>query len=101
LVETADHRGALALVDFVVKTKTDNFIASSVYTAGPHHAVFSLSLTNVYKDDFTGSADFARVEGIPVRILWARYWRAWSGQECRVLQLPNSVPLLAVAQPAS
>ena len=43
--------------------------ASSVYTAGPHHALFSLSLTDVYRADFGYSTDFARIEGLPVSIM--------------------------------
>lgn len=41
--------------------------ASSAYTAGPHHALFSLSLSSIYKQDvLSGSTDFLRVDGIPV-----------------------------------
>lgn len=40
--------------------------ASSVYTAGPHHALFSLSLTDVYRTDYGMSTDFAKIEGLPV-----------------------------------
>lgn len=36
-------------------------------TAGPHHALFSLSLTDVYRAPFGFGADMARVEGLPVR----------------------------------
>lgn len=39
--------------------------ASSVYTAGPHHALFSLSLTDAYRADYGFQTDFARVEGLP------------------------------------
>ena len=48
LVETHDGRGAVVVVDFVVDTGFMDLPASSVYTAGPHHALFSLSLTDVY-----------------------------------------------------
>lgn len=66
LTETHDRRGAVAIVDYVAKT-TDYFqiTTSSVYVAGPHHAIFSLSLTNVFKDPFGITADFSKVEGIP------------------------------------
>lgn len=44
-----------------------NLPASSVYTAGPHHALFSLSLTGVYHADYGFSTDFAKIESLPVR----------------------------------
>jgi len=41
--------------------------ASSAYTAGPHHAMFSLSLSSIYKQDvLSSSTDFLRVDGVPV-----------------------------------
>jgi hypothetical protein len=41
--------------------------ASSAYSAGPHHALFSQSLSSIYKQDvLSGSTDFLRVDGIPV-----------------------------------
>jgi hypothetical protein len=43
--------------------------ASSAYTAGPHHAMFSLSLSSIYKQDVLSSGtDFLRVDGVPVSI---------------------------------
>ncbi|PNW71630.1 hypothetical protein CHLRE_16g662250v5 [Chlamydomonas reinhardtii] len=65
LVETHDGRGAVVVVDFVVDTGFMDLPASSVYTAGPHHALFSLSLTDVYHSEFGTTTDFARVEGVP------------------------------------
>jgi hypothetical protein len=42
--------------------------ASSAYSAGPHHALFSQSLSSIYKQDvLSGSTDFLRVDGVPVR----------------------------------
>jgi hypothetical protein len=42
--------------------------ASSAYTAGPHHSLFSLSLPSLFKQDvLSASTDFLRVDGIPVR----------------------------------
>lgn len=44
--------------------------ASSAYTAGPHHAMFSLSLSSIYKQDALSSGtDFLRVDGVPVSVL--------------------------------
>lgn len=41
--------------------------ASSAYTAGPQHAMFSLSLSSIYKQDVLSSGtDFLRVDGVPV-----------------------------------
>jgi hypothetical protein len=41
--------------------------ASSAYSAGPHHAMFSLSLSSIYKQDVLSSGtDFLRVDGVPV-----------------------------------
>ncbi|KAG2489020.1 hypothetical protein HYH03_012458 [Edaphochlamys debaryana] len=65
LVETHDGRGAVIIVDFVVQTGFMDLPASSVYSAGPHHALFSLSLTDVYHSEFGTTTDFARVEGVP------------------------------------
>lgn len=62
LLETHDGTGAIIIVDFVVN---NNLPASSVYTAGPHHALFSLSLTDVYHADYGFSTDFAKIEGLP------------------------------------
>jgi hypothetical protein len=40
--------------------------ASSVFTAGPHQALFSLSLNNVYRQENIGAAtDFTRIEAVP------------------------------------
>ncbi|GFR45937.1 hypothetical protein Agub_g7400, partial [Astrephomene gubernaculifera] len=65
LVETHDGRGAVVIVDYSVDAGFMALPASSVYTAGPHHALFSLSLTNVFHTDFGTTTDFARVEGVP------------------------------------
>jgi hypothetical protein len=41
--------------------------ASSAYTAGPQHAMFSLSLSSIYKQDVLSSGtDFLRVDAVPV-----------------------------------
>ncbi|GIL90755.1 hypothetical protein Vretimale_16851 [Volvox reticuliferus] len=66
LVETHDGRGALVIVDFSVDTgMTMPLYAASVYAAGPHHALFSLSLTNVYVGMMGSTTDFTRLEGLP------------------------------------
>lgn len=62
LLETHDGTGAIVIVDYIVN---NNLPASSVYTAGPHHALFSLSLTDVYHADYGFSTDFAKIEGLP------------------------------------
>lgn len=67
MVETHDGAGAVIIVDFVVRTGFMDLPASSVYTAGPHHALFSLSMTSVARSDLSSSTDFARIEGVPVR----------------------------------
>mmetsp|Transcript_15969 Transcript_15969/g.34497 ORF Transcript_15969/g.34497 Transcript_15969/m.34497 type:complete len:890 (+) Transcript_15969:138-2807(+) len=65
LMETHDGTGAIVIVDFLIDNGFMDIPASSVYTAGPHHALFSLSLTDVYRADFGFSTDFARIEGLP------------------------------------
>ena len=41
--------------------------ASAAYTAGPRHALFGLTLGNIWRQDAMSSAsDFMRVEGVPV-----------------------------------
>ena len=67
LLSTQDGTGAIVIVDFLINNGYMDIPASSVYTAGPHHALFSLSLTDVYRADFGFSTDFARIEGLPVR----------------------------------
>ncbi|GLI71589.1 hypothetical protein VaNZ11_016826 [Volvox africanus] len=65
LVETHDGRGALVIVDFSVDTgMMMPLYAASVYAAGPHHALFSLSLTNVYVGMMGSTTDFTRLEGL-------------------------------------
>lgn len=42
--------------------------ASSAYTSGPRHRLFSLTLNNIYRQDLVSSAsDFTKIEGVPVR----------------------------------
>eukprot|EP00197_Chlamydomonas_leiostraca_P003012 CAMPEP_0202867564 /NCGR_PEP_ID=MMETSP1391-20130828/9502_1 /ASSEMBLY_ACC=CAM_ASM_000867 /TAXON_ID=1034604 /ORGANISM="Chlamydomonas leiostraca, Strain SAG 11-49" /LENGTH=890 /DNA_ID=CAMNT_0049547617 /DNA_START=70 /DNA_END=2742 /DNA_ORIENTATION=- len=65
LLQTHDGSGAIIIVDFLINNGYMDIPASSVYTAGPHHALFSLSLTDVYHADFGFGTDFARVEGLP------------------------------------
>eukprot|EP00201_Polytomella_parva_P016140 CAMPEP_0175072082 /NCGR_PEP_ID=MMETSP0052_2-20121109/19671_1 /TAXON_ID=51329 ORGANISM="Polytomella parva, Strain SAG 63-3" /NCGR_SAMPLE_ID=MMETSP0052_2 /ASSEMBLY_ACC=CAM_ASM_000194 /LENGTH=978 /DNA_ID=CAMNT_0016339465 /DNA_START=262 /DNA_END=3198 /DNA_ORIENTATION=+ len=69
LMETHDGKGAVVVVDFVSDSGSSSSAssgsASSMYTAGPHHAVFSLSLTNVHRSDFGFGTDLTRIEGIP------------------------------------
>lgn len=66
LLESHDGQGALVIVDYLVKTPLGNLQASSAYTAGPHHAMFSLSLSSIYKQDVLSSGtDFLRVDGVP------------------------------------
>eukprot|EP00879_Flechtneria_rotunda_P009745 GHRR01010194.1.p1 GENE.GHRR01010194.1~~GHRR01010194.1.p1 ORF type:complete len:606 (+),score=150.47 GHRR01010194.1:219-2036(+) len=66
LLETHDGEGALVIVDYLVKTGMGNLQASSAYTAGPHHALFSVSLSSIYKQDaLSSSTDFLRVDGVP------------------------------------
>lgn len=45
---------------------TQDVVASSVFMSGPHHAMFSLALADVYHADFGYDVDFSKVEGIPV-----------------------------------
>ena len=66
ILSTQDGTGAIIIVDFKINNGFMDIPASSVYTAGPHHALFSLSLTDVYKADFGFVTDFARIEGLPV-----------------------------------
>lgn len=68
LMETHDGTGAIVIVDFLINNGFMDIPASSVYTAGPHHALFSLSLTDVFHADFGMSTDFAKVEGLPVSL---------------------------------
>uniref|UniRef100_A0A383W6M8 VPS10 domain-containing protein n=1 Tax=Tetradesmus obliquus TaxID=3088 RepID=A0A383W6M8_TETOB len=66
LLETHDNAGAIVIVDYMVKMPMGNLQASSAYSAGPHHALFSQSLSSIYKQDvLSGSTDFLRVDGIP------------------------------------
>ncbi|GAX79116.1 hypothetical protein CEUSTIGMA_g6556.t1 [Chlamydomonas eustigma] len=65
LLATQDGTGAIIIVDFLINNGMMDIPASSVYTAGPHHALFSLSLTDVYRANFGFSTDFARIEGLP------------------------------------
>jgi len=66
ILSTQDGTGAVIIVSFKINNGHMEIPASSVYTAGPHHALFSLSLTDVYKADFGFMTDFARIEGLPV-----------------------------------
>eukprot|EP00878_Enallax_costatus_P010257 GHUV01010707.1.p1 GENE.GHUV01010707.1~~GHUV01010707.1.p1 ORF type:complete len:710 (+),score=160.81 GHUV01010707.1:152-2131(+) len=66
LLETHDFQGAIVIVDYLVKTMMGNLQASSAYTAGPQHSLFSVSLSSIYKQDvLSGSTDFLRVDGVP------------------------------------
>ena len=68
LLETHDGRGAVVIVDYLVRRAMTMMRVSSAYSAGPRHELFSLSLPNVYRQDATSAAsDFMRVEGVPVR----------------------------------
>eukprot|EP00983_Pelagomonas_calceolata_P092330 1157652-Pelagomonas_calceolata.AAC.14 len=40
--------------------------------SGPHHALFSLSLADVYHADFGLATDFSKIEGLPVSTLCMR-----------------------------
>ncbi len=66
MIATRDGTGAIIIVDFVINNGMMDIPASSVYTAGPHHALFSMSLSNVYRDAFGFSTDFAPIEALPV-----------------------------------
>lgn len=72
--------------------------ASSAYTAGPHHALFSLSLSSIYKQDvLSGSTDFLRVDGIPVST-WACLQ---AGRKAPLLACSDAVHELSAARKAS
>mmetsp|Transcript_3363 Transcript_3363/g.9396 ORF Transcript_3363/g.9396 Transcript_3363/m.9396 type:complete len:1023 (-) Transcript_3363:787-3855(-) len=65
LLATQDGTGAVVIADFVMKSGYEKVLASSVYTAGPHHALFSLSLPDVYRAAGGYLSDFVSVEGLP------------------------------------
>lgn len=66
LVETQDGAGAIAIVNFLFKApNSPDMAASNAYNAGPHHALFSLSLTNINKPDSYRSSDFMTVQALP------------------------------------
>ena len=69
-MEAHDGLGAIVIVDFMINTGFGLDVpASSVYTAGPHHALFSLSMTDVYHADYGFATDFSRIEAVPVCVL--------------------------------
>jgi hypothetical protein len=96
LVETHDARGTIVVVDYRLQAPSPgggggggggpggggggpgggpggggggpDLRAAAAYTAGPRHAVFSLSLANIYARDgaaAVGTSDLARIEGVP------------------------------------
>lgn len=66
LLELQGGKGTIAIVDYEVKTSMGNVPASSVYTAGPNQALFSLSLRNIYRQETSSvSSDFTKIEGLP------------------------------------
>ena len=70
LVESHDRHSVLAVVDYAVHTAAGDLPATSVYTAGPNQALFSLTLPNVYRqNDNSLTSDFTRIDGVPVMSL--------------------------------
>ncbi|KAL6759447.1 hypothetical protein V8C86DRAFT_2572580 [Haematococcus lacustris] len=65
LLETHDGTGALVIVNFLINNGVFDIPAASVYSAGPHHALFSLSLTDVYHQSGGVSTDFSKVDSLP------------------------------------
>ncbi|KAG1664895.1 hypothetical protein FOA52_006241 [Chlamydomonas sp. UWO 241] len=66
MLTTHDSTGVQIIVDFKVGGgKGPSLFASSVYTAGPRDAIYTLSLTNVYRAPMGMGSDYARVEGLP------------------------------------
>lgn len=66
LMETHDGEGAVVVVDYMTRAPSGYLRGSSAFTAGPHHALFSLSLTSIYRADaLSAASDFMRVDGIP------------------------------------
>lgn len=71
LMETHDGNGTIIIVDYLQKSMIGNIQASSAYTAGPQHVLFSLSLSDIYRQDLLSQAsDFLRVDGVPVSSRW-------------------------------
>ena len=48
MFSTQDNTGVDLVVDFLINDRGENLPASSVYTAGPHHAIFSMSLPGMF-----------------------------------------------------
>ena len=49
MFSTQDGTGVDLITDFMINSQGEDLPASSVYTAGPHHAIFSLSLPGEYR----------------------------------------------------
>ncbi|KAF5837876.1 hypothetical protein DUNSADRAFT_3769 [Dunaliella salina] len=79
LMETQDGTGVVLVVDYLVKTSIMDIPASSVFMSGPHHALFSLSLADVYHADFGFTTDFSKIEGLPGLFI-ANQMRSKSGK---------------------
>lgn len=79
LMETQDGTGVVIVVDYLVKTSIMDIPASSVFMSGPHHALFSLSLADVYHADFGLATDFSKIEGLPGLFI-ANQMRSKSGK---------------------
>lgn len=66
LMETHDRNSTIIIVDYMLKGPSGDIAASSVYTAGPHQQLFSVSLQNVNRQDpISDATDFSRVESMP------------------------------------
>lgn len=74
LMETSDGKGAVVIVDYVISSGAVDMQGSSVYVAGPHHALFSLSMTDVAHSAYGFATDFSRVESMPVSGGWGAGW---------------------------
>eukprot|EP00955_Chlamydomonas_euryale_P057731 356878-Chlamydomonas_euryale.AAC.1 len=98
LLSTHDGAGTMLIVDFLIWDGVRDVLASSVYSAGPHQALFSLSLTDVYKADFGYSSDFVRIDGFPVR---RAALHRQSTQELFHTLTPRPHPALAIAAATS
>ena len=76
MISTHDGTGVILLVDsFVDDRRTGTrAVTTSIYTAGPRHLLFSLSLPQAFKAPNGNSVDFTRIEGLPVSAKGLSVW---------------------------
>eukprot|EP00798_Chlamydomonas_sp_ICE-L_P015566 gene15566-21663_t len=65
LLETHHGMDAIVIAEFSISTMLIDIPTSSVYTAGPHQALFSVSMNDLNHGPFGVSMDLSRVEGLP------------------------------------